>query len=191
MIAAALALLVLFAGARAAHSQTQSTFDDADANHDGRVTLQEFEDYVTKRLEGATGAARKFKQLSPQEQETRLQERFEKADTGHKGYLDRADWDAAVTPRGEPPGVPREGLSVGAVLIEEDPGYVGYHRQANLVPLVTYRSGPFFFSGAEGGVVAAQSNAYTLNFGLVPELDRVSASDSPELRRVSGRSTPA
>jgi MipA family protein len=188
MIGAALALLVLFAGARAAHSQTQSTFDDADTNHDGRVTLQEFQDYATKLLEEATGpAARKFKQLTPQEQETRIQNRFNKADKGHKGYLDRSDWGAAVAPLGEPPGVPKEGLSLGAVLIEEDPGYVGYHRQADLVPLVTYRSGPFFFSGAEGGVIAAQSNAYTLSFGLVPELDRVSASDSPQLAGIKTR----
>ena len=41
MAAAALALLILFVGAKAAHAQTRSTFDDADANHDGHVTLQE------------------------------------------------------------------------------------------------------------------------------------------------------
>ena len=188
MAAAALALLTLLADARAAQSQRQSTFDDADANHDGRVTLQEFADYVTKRLQGATGPiARKFKQLGPSEQEARIEERFEKADKGHKGYLDRTDWGAADLPRSEPPGVPTEGLSLGAVLSEVDPGYVGFHRQATLVPLISYRSGPFFFSGAEAGVVAAQGNAYTLSFDLVPELNRVRASDSPQLAGLKTR----
>lgn len=57
----------------------------------------------------------------------------------------------------------------------------------NVVPLITYRSGPFFFSGAEAGVVAAQSHAYTLSFGLVPQLNRVRASDSPELAGIQTR----
>jgi len=78
-------------------------------------------------------------------------------------------------------------LSLGAVLSEVDPGYVGFHRQATLVPLITYRSGPFFFSGAEAGVVAAQSDAYTLSFDLVPQLNRVSASDSPQLVGIKTR----
>jgi len=94
---------------------------------------------------------------------------------------------AADIPRGEPPGVPTQGLSLGAVLSEADPGYVGFHRQDTLVPLITYRSGPFFFSGAVAGVVAAQSAAYTLSFDLVPQLNRVSASDSPQLVGIKTR----
>jgi MipA family protein len=185
-LAVALALLMLFAGI--AHSLTPSTFDDADTDHDGRITLQEFEAYVARRLQDLNGpAAQRFKQLSPPEQEARIQGRFEKADRGHKGYLDRTDWDAVDIPRGEQPGVPREGLSLGTVLSEVDPGYVGFHRQATLVPLITYRSGPFFFSGAEAGVIAAQGSAYTLSFDLVPELNRVSASDSPELAGIKTR----
>ena len=190
--AAALAWVILLAGTRAAHSQARASFDEADVNHDGRVTLQEFETYATNRLMAATGrVAQKFKHLSPQDQEARLQRRFEKADKGHKGYLDRTDWDAAEI-RGDEPsgalrGVPREGLSLGAGVIEVDPGYIGYHRQTNVVPLISYRSGPFFISGTEGGVVAAQSDVYTLSFGLVPQLNRLRASDSPELTGIQTR----
>jgi len=188
LAAAALALLMVFAGARAAHSQTRTTFGEADTNHDGRVTLQEFESYIARRLKGASGpVAQKFRQLSPQEQEARIQDRFEKADQGHKGYLDRTDWVAADIPRAEPQEVPREGLSLGAVVTVADPGYVGFHRQPTLVPLISFRSGPFFFSGAEAGVVAAHSDAYTLSFGLLPQLNRVSASDSPQLAGIQTR----
>jgi outer membrane protein len=192
MTAAALAWVILLVGTRVAHSQARWSFDEADVNHDGRVTLQEFETYATHRLMAATGpVAQKFKHLSPQDQEARLQKRFEKVDKGHKGYLDRADWDAAEIRRDEQSGalrgVPREGLSLGAGVIEVDPGYIGYHRQTNVVPLISYRSGPFFISGTEGGVVAAQSDTYTLSFGLLPELNRLRASDSPELAGIQTR----
>jgi outer membrane protein len=192
MTATALACVVLFAGTRVAHSQARASFDEADANHDGRVTLQEFETYATKRLMAATGpVAQKFKHLSPQDQEARLQKRFEEADKGHKGYLDRTDWDAAEIrgkgPSGALRGVPKQGLSLGAGVIEADPGYIGYHHRSNVVPLVSYRSGPFFISGTEGGVVATQSDDYTLSFGLVPELNRLRASDSPELAGLQTR----
>lgn len=192
MTAAALACVILFAATGAAHSQTRSSFDQADVNHDGRVTLQEFETYATSRLMAATGsAAQKFRHLSPREQQARLRKRFEKADKDHKGYLDRADWNAAEMGRDNPPGalrgVPKAGLSLGAGLIEVDPGYIGYHRQTNVVPLISYRSGPFFISGTEGGVVAAQSDTYTLNFGLVPQLNRLRASDSPALAGIQTR----
>ena len=74
----------------------RGNFDDADANHDGRVSLQEFEDYATKRLAAANGRmAERFKQLSPQEQADRLQKRFNKLDHGQKGYLDRNDWSGS------------------------------------------------------------------------------------------------
>jgi len=70
----------------------KGNFDDADANHDGRVTFQEYEAYTANRLMAANGPrVQSFKQLSPQEQAARLQQRFEKRDNGHKGYLDRND----------------------------------------------------------------------------------------------------
>ncbi len=67
---------------------------DADANNDGRVTLQEYETYTTNRLMARDGPmAQWFKHLSPEEQSTRLKQRFEENGRGHKGYLDRKDWD--------------------------------------------------------------------------------------------------
>ena len=93
---AVLALVVAFAAAPAAHARMLGDFDSADANQDGRVTLQEYEAYVTSRLTTANGPrAQKFKRLSPQEQAVRLQRRFEAMDKGHKGYLDRNDWNGA------------------------------------------------------------------------------------------------
>jgi Ca2+-binding EF-hand superfamily protein len=71
----------------------RGNFGDADGNHDGHVDLQEFEAYATNRLMAANGVvAQRFKQLSPDEQVTRLQQRFDRMDRGHKGYLNRNDW---------------------------------------------------------------------------------------------------
>jgi hypothetical protein len=92
--AAMVAIGLLVAGA--AQAQMKGNFDDADANHDGHVTLQEYKGYVTARLATANGRiARRFKQLSPEDQAARLQKRFDKMDHGQKGYLDRKDWSGA------------------------------------------------------------------------------------------------
>jgi Ca2+-binding EF-hand superfamily protein len=93
--ATAIALVAVFAGAAWAQAQMRrGNFADADANHDGHVTLQEFEAYAAARLMAANGpVAQRFKELSPQDQTARLQQRFEKLDRGGKGYLDRSDWD--------------------------------------------------------------------------------------------------
>jgi hypothetical protein len=92
-------VLVAVAGllaACAAHAQMKGNFDDADANHDGKVTLQEYKDYATNRLSTVNGRiARRFKQLSPEDQAQRLQKRFNKMDHGQKGYLDRKDWSGS------------------------------------------------------------------------------------------------
>jgi Ca2+-binding EF-hand superfamily protein len=93
---AALAVLAAFACVPDAGARMRGDFDAADANHDGKVTLQEYQSYATGRLMEANGRlAQKFKQLSPQEQAARIQQRFEKADHGHKGYLDHQDWDGS------------------------------------------------------------------------------------------------
>ena len=84
------------AGTPATAAQLKGNHDAADANHDGRVTLQEYEAYATSRLMAANGRmAQRFKQLSPQEQAARLQQRFAKMDSAHKGYLDRNDWNGS------------------------------------------------------------------------------------------------
>jgi hypothetical protein len=92
---AALVLAAVLTGTPLAQARVHGNFDDA-TNHDGRVTLQEYETYVTNRLKSANGPrAERFRQLSPQEQAARLQQRFESLDKGHKGYLDRNDWNGS------------------------------------------------------------------------------------------------
>ena len=89
VIAAGIALIAM----SAAQAQRRGNFDDADTNHDGHITLPEYQAYMTNRLMAANGTrAQKFKELSPQDQAARLAQRFTKLDTGHKGYLDRNDW---------------------------------------------------------------------------------------------------
>jgi len=89
----AIAFLMALAASPPANAQMKGSFSDADANHDGRVSLQEFEAYTTNRLMAANGrVAQRFKQMSTQDQTERLQRRFDQMDRGHKGYLDRNDW---------------------------------------------------------------------------------------------------
>jgi hypothetical protein len=126
--AAGLALAMIIVAATAVDAQSRGNFDDADANHDGHVTLQEFEAYATKRLMSANGPmAQQFKKLSPTEQTARLQQRFETLDHGHKGYLDRNDWDSAESPVREPAGrrlgVPNKGLTLGGGISAVDPAH--------------------------------------------------------------------
>jgi MipA family protein len=78
-----------------ARAQMKGDFDAADANHDGRVTFEEFATSAKRQLDAANGAkAQRFKQLSSQQQTTLLRRRFDKVDRSHKGYLDRDDWGA-------------------------------------------------------------------------------------------------
>ena len=93
---AGLAAMLAFGGVVDAQAQIRGNFNDADANHDGHVTLQEFEVYATSRLMAANGPmARRFKQLSPADQAARLQVRFDRLDRGHKGFLDQNDWNGS------------------------------------------------------------------------------------------------
>lgn len=92
---AAVAAVVTLAAGSAAQAQMKGNFDDADANHDGHVTLSEFETYVTNQLMAGTGKkAQKFQQMTADERNSRLQARFEQLDATHKGYLEKSDWDA-------------------------------------------------------------------------------------------------
>ncbi|HEY6453003.1 MAG TPA: MipA/OmpV family protein [Steroidobacteraceae bacterium] len=195
LLAAALALAgtpSLGAGTADTAAQRGTDFDTADANHDGRVSLQEFEDYVIARLMAGHGPyALEFQRWSPGQRSARLERRFEALDTGHKGYLDRSDWKSMrallAGARHRSGGVPRPGLGLGAGLAEVNPGYVGYHRRIDAFPLISYRSGRFFLSGTTAGVVAVQNEAYSASLVLRPEFTRVRASDSPELAGLSTR----
>jgi Ca2+-binding EF-hand superfamily protein len=91
---AALAAVVALTGTACVHAQNRGNFEDADTNKDGHVTLQEFEAYATRRLVNGSGrVARRFQKLTPEQQSTRLEQRFQKLDHDHKGYLDKNDWD--------------------------------------------------------------------------------------------------
>jgi MipA family protein len=190
--ATGLAVSMVMVAVAAAAAQPHGNFDDADANHDGRVTLQEFEAYATSRLMSANGPmAQKFKKLSPTEQTARLQQRFEEMDHGHKGYLDRSDWNSAEAlvreAAGRRLGVPNEGLSIGGGISAVDPAYVGYHRRIDPFPLVSYRYGRFFLAGTSAGVVASESDVYNLSVVLVPQLMRLKTNASPELEGLTPR----
>ena len=51
---AALVTVMAFGAGCAVHAQVRGNFDDADTNHDGHVTLQEFQAYATARLAAAS-----------------------------------------------------------------------------------------------------------------------------------------
>ena len=88
-----LALGATLALASLAYAQMRGRFEDADANHDGRVSLEEYEAYAKSRLLAAKGPnAERFKQFAPDEQAARLKQRFDRADKSHKGYLEPSDW---------------------------------------------------------------------------------------------------
>jgi hypothetical protein len=93
---AGLALMLAVASASRAEARNLGSFAAADANHDGRVTLQEFEVYESGRLMAADGKrAERFKALSPEQQSALIAQRFNTLDSGDKGYLDQADWNGS------------------------------------------------------------------------------------------------
>ncbi len=86
--------LMSLAAAPSAQAQMKESFEGADADHNGHVTLPEYEAYVEAMMSRRDGAmARRFKAMNPQEQMARLQQSFDKKDIGHKNYLSREDWD--------------------------------------------------------------------------------------------------
>jgi Ca2+-binding EF-hand superfamily protein len=96
MIIAAAAALSLASFSADAAGGGGKRFDRADINRDGRITLQEFGSFTTQQMANGKGKnAEKFRQLSPDQQANRIQRRFERLDEGRKGYLTRADFEAA------------------------------------------------------------------------------------------------
>ena len=93
---AALTMATGLAATPQAQARMRGNFDSADANHDGRVTLQEYETYAKSRLMTANAPiAQRFKMLTPRQQYDRIAQRFEKLDRERKGYLDRGDWNGS------------------------------------------------------------------------------------------------
>jgi len=91
-----IAALAALSTASVANAQMRGNFEEADADHDGKVTLQEFQTYATQQLKAHDGPmAQRFKQLSPDQQAAILQKRFEKADSSHKGFITQQDWSGS------------------------------------------------------------------------------------------------
>lgn len=79
-----------------AQARMLGNFDEADVNHDGKVSLQEYQAYATQQMASRSGRlAQRFKALSPQDQQARLKQRFDAADSDRNGVLDRKEWSGS------------------------------------------------------------------------------------------------
>ena len=90
--AVALCLAAPAVQAQPAPPQQSKRFARADADHDGRVNLQEFQNFAGDRLMKAKGKfGQKFRSLDPEQQAALLEKRFHKLDRDNKGFLLPAD----------------------------------------------------------------------------------------------------
>jgi outer membrane protein len=74
-----------------------------------------------------------------------------------------------------------EGVSVGSAVSDADPGYAGDHHQLTVYPWFTYRNGHFFVYGLGTGYEVSTGQRYILSVMAVPQIQRRSSSDSPQL----------
>lgn len=89
----AMGIAIVAASALPAQARMLGNFDEADANHDGKVSPQEYQAYASRQMASRNGRlAQRFKALGPQEQQARLKQRFDAADADHNGMLDRKEW---------------------------------------------------------------------------------------------------
>lgn len=79
------------------------------------------------------------------------------------------------------------GWIFGGGLVATDPGYVGYTRQITPFPLVFYHYGRFFFAGISAGYLLSNGDHYRFSLVISPELNRLKASDSPQLAGIQSR----
>lgn len=79
------------------------------------------------------------------------------------------------------------GWILGAGVAVTNPGYVGYSRQVTPLPLVFYHYGRFFFAGFAGGYLLDNGEHYRLALVVTPTLNRLKASDSPQLAGIQSR----
>lgn len=75
----------------------------------------------------------------------------------------------------------------GGGLVVADPGYVGYKRQITPIPLIFYHNGRFFFAGFSTGYMAAHGRHYRFSVLIKPRINRLTASDSPQLAGIQTR----
>lgn len=76
---------------------------------------------------------------------------------------------------------------VGGGLAVADRGYIGYSREITPFPLIFYHNGRFFFAGASVGYMASYGKHYRLSFDIKPRINRLRASDSPQLTGIQTR----
>lgn len=79
------------------------------------------------------------------------------------------------------------GWLIGGGVAVTNPGYVGYSRQVTPLPLVFYHYGRFFFAGFAGGYLLSNGEHYRLALLVTPTLNRLKASDSPQLAGMQDR----
>jgi outer membrane protein len=75
----------------------------------------------------------------------------------------------------------------GGGLVAADRGYVGYQREITPIPLIFYHHGRFFIGGFSAGYMASHSRHYRFSLVLKPRINRLSASDSPQLAGIQSR----
>ena len=79
------------------------------------------------------------------------------------------------------------GWILGGGVAVTNPGYVGYSRQITPFPLVFYHYGRFFFAGVSAGYLLINGEHYRFSLGVQPWINRLSASDSPQLAGIQTR----
>jgi hypothetical protein len=79
------------------------------------------------------------------------------------------------------------GWILGGGVAVTNPGYVGYSRQITPLPLFFYHYGRWFFAGFSGGYLLSNGDHYRLALVVQPTLNRLSASDSPQLAGIRSR----
>ncbi|HLW74821.1 MAG TPA: MipA/OmpV family protein [Gammaproteobacteria bacterium] len=79
------------------------------------------------------------------------------------------------------------GWLFGGGLAVTDPGYLGYNRQVTPIPLIFYHNGRFFFAGITAGYLLSNGDHYRFSLVVLPQFNRLSASDSPQLAGIQTR----
>lgn len=75
----------------------------------------------------------------------------------------------------------------GGGLVAADRGYIGDRREITPIPLIFYHNGRFFFAGFSAGYMASHGAHYRFSLVLKPRINRLSASDSPQLAGIQTR----
>jgi len=88
---------VISCAALAAEGVTpRPSFDAADTNHDGRVSLEEFQSSMQKFLEKRAAEGGRARLRSPEQRTKGIQRVFARLDSNGDGTLDATEWEAGV-----------------------------------------------------------------------------------------------